>query len=66
MILMTVAKLYNLHTKSVDFVQAYPHAMITTSIYLHHRIGVILNNIKGDVVLRLVKNLYDLKDSGLT
>ena len=65
-ILMTIAKLHNLHTKSVDFVQAYPQANIKTPIYLHHPVGVVLNNSKGDVVLRLVKNLYGLKDAGLT
>jgi hypothetical protein len=63
---MTIAKLHNLHTKSVDFVQAYPQANIKTPIYLHHPAGVVLNNSKGDVVLRLAKNLYGLKDAGLT
>ena len=62
-ILMTIAKLHNLHTKSVGFVQAYPQAMIKTPIYLHHPAGVILNDSKGDVVLRLVKNLYGLKNA---
>ena len=40
--------------------------MIKTTIYLNHPVGVILINSKGDVVLRLVKNLYGLKDSRLT
>ena len=65
-ILMTIAKLHNLHTKSLDFVQAYPQAKIKTPIYLYNPAGVVLNNTKGDVVLMLVKNLYGLKDAGLT
>ena len=65
-ILMTIVKLHNLHTKSVGFVEAYPQAEIKTPIYLHNPVGVVLNNTKGDVVLMLVKNLYSLKDAGLT
>ena len=64
-ILMTLSKLHNLHTKSVDFVQAYPQAEIKSSIYLQNPAGVVLTN-KGDVVLKLLKNLYGLKDAGLT
>ena len=63
---MTIVKLHSLHTKSVGFVEAYPQAEIKTPIYLHNPVGVVLNNTKGDVVLMLVKNLYSLKDAGLT
>ena len=65
-ILMTLSRLHNLHTKSVDFVQAYPQAPIKSSIYLFPPAGVKLNPNKGDMVLKLLKNLYGLKDAGLT
>ena len=65
-ILMTIAKLHNLHTKSVDFVQAYPQALVKSAIYLHPPAGVILNRSRGDMVLKLIRNLYGLKDSGNT
>ena len=63
---MTLSRLHNLHTKSADFVQAYPHAPIKSSIYLFPPAGVKLNPEKGDMVLKLLKNLYGLKDAGLT
>ena len=63
---MTIAKLHNLHTKSVDFVQAYPQAKIKSSIYLHPPAGLILNRTKEDMVLKLIRNLYYLKDVGRT
>ena len=65
-ILTTIAKLRNLHTKSVDFVQAYPQALIKSAIYLHPPAGVILNSSRGDMVLKLIRNLYGLKDAGKT
>ena len=36
-ILMTLANLHNLHTKAVDFIQAYPQARIKAIIFLKHR-----------------------------
>ena len=65
-ILMTLAKLHKLHTKSVDFVQAYPQAKVNSTIYLHTPPGVQLSNKNDDMVLRLKRNLYGLKDAGRT
>ena len=65
-ILLTLAKLHNLHTQSVDFVQAYPQADIKYPIYLKVPAGVILNDNDGQLVLKLMKNLYGLKDAGRT
>ena len=65
-ILMTLARLHNLYTKSVDFVQAFPQADVKVNIYLHNPPGVILSNTNGETVLKLLKNLYGLKDAGLT
>ena len=57
-ILMTLSKLHNLHTKSVDFVQAYPQAKIKSEIYLQNPAGVVLTQHKGDVVLKLLKSIW--------
>ena len=65
-ILMTLAKLYNLHTKSVDFIQAYPQVAVKSSIYLFPPTGVILIHKNNTLVLKLLKNLYGLKDAGRT
>ena len=63
---MTIAKLHDLHTKSVDFVQAYSQAMVKKNIYLHRPAGVIFTNESKNMVLKLVQNLYGLKDAGAT
>ena len=65
-IIMTIAKLHNLHTKSVDFVQAYPQAPIRSTIFLRTPPGVELTHQNGEVVLKLIRNLYGLKDAGRT
>ena len=41
---MTIEKLHNLHTKSVDFVQAYPQANIKSAIYLRPPSSVAFND----------------------
>ena len=61
---MTIAKLYNFHTKSVDFVQAYPQAELKHTIFLRPPPGVDLATDKEEMVLRLIRNLYGLKDAG--
>ena len=65
-ILLTISKLHNLSTKSVDFVQAYPQALVKSVIFLKTPPGVQLSNDGGEKVLRLVRNLYGLKDAGRT
>ena len=65
-ILLTLAKLHNLHTQSIDFVQAYPQAEVKHPIYLKTPAGVVLNDNGGQLVLKLLKNLYGLRDAGLT
>ena len=65
-ILMTLSRLHNLHTKSVDFVQAYPQAIFKSVIHLFPLAGIILNQENEEMVLKLLKNIYGLKDAGLT
>ena len=64
--LLVLSKIHNLHTKSIYFVQAYPQVDIEVTIYLHTSQGVSFGDKHQDVVLQLKKNLYGLKDAGLT
>ena len=64
--LLVLSKINNLHTKSIDFVQAYPQADIKVTIYLHTSQGVNFGDKHQDVVLQSKKRLYGLKDAGLT
>eukprot|EP00957_Ditylum_brightwellii_P077210 5867383-Ditylum_brightwellii.AAC.1 len=64
--MMIMSKLHNLHTRSINFVLAYPQAEVKLVIYLHPPIGIILNTNGEDVVFKLRKNLYGLNDTGRT
>ena len=50
----------------MDFIQAYPQADIKQNIFLKPPAGVTLNDNNGQLVLKLLKNLYGLKDAGRT
>ena len=63
--LLVMSKIHGMHTKSIDFVQAYPQADVKVPIYLHTPQMVILTG-GHDKVLRLRKNCYGLKDAGRT
>ena len=63
---MTLAKLHSLYTKSVNFVQAYPQAAIKTAMNIKPSAGVGFNDKQGDMVLKLLKNIYGIKDVGCT
>jgi len=64
---MTLARLHNLHTKAIDFVLAFPQAKVKTTIFLKTPTGVVLESEDGkETVLLLLKNLYGLKDAGVT
>ena len=65
-ILMTLANIHGMYTKSVDFVQAYPQAKVKSTIYLKTPQGIELNSSNGESVLKLERNLYGLKDAGRT
>eukprot|EP00957_Ditylum_brightwellii_P101883 7765480-Ditylum_brightwellii.AAC.1 len=65
-IMLEISKLYNLNTRSIDFVLAYTQADIKSTIYLFPHTGITINNNGQDLVLKLKKNLYRLKDAGRT
>ena len=60
-ILITMSKIHNLHTKSVDFLQAYLQEPVKHNIYLRSPDEVMLNNDNGNMTLELLKNLYRLR-----
>ena len=61
-----MATLHNMHSKSIDFVQAYPQAKVKSHIFLHPPPGVEFAHNNDQKVLRLKRNLYGLKDAGRT
>ena len=66
-ILLTLAKINGQHTKTVDFVQAYPQAPAKSTVFLRTPPGIELeSNKQTNTLLKLKKNLYGLKDAGRT
>ena len=64
--LLALSKIHKMHTISIDFVQVYPQADIKVAIYLYTPQGINLGGNNKNVVLKLKKNLYGLKDAGIT
>lgn len=64
--LLVLSKIHQIYTKSIDCVQAYPQADIKVTVYLHTPQGIDLGGNIKDVILKLNKNSYGLKDAGLT
>ena len=60
-IMLTLASIENLHTKSIDFVLAYPQANLDVDIYMELPQGFNVVPESGRYVLNLQKNLYCLK-----
>ena len=65
--LLTLSKILELDTKSIDFVLAFPQADLDVDIFMELPSGFeVANNIGGvRYILRLKKNLYGLKQAGL-
>ena len=63
--LLVLAKLHNLNTRAIDFTLEFPQADVKVPIYLHTPQGIVFEN-HENVVLKLKKNLYGLKDAGRT
>ena len=61
---MTLAAIENLHTKSIDFVLAYPQADLDVYIYMELPQGFNVVPESGRYILKLQKNLYNLKQAG--
>ena len=61
---LTLAAIENLHTKSIDFVLAYPHANLDVDIYMWLQEGFNAGPESGRYVLKLQNNLNGLKQVG--
>ena len=62
--MLTLEAIENLHTKSIDFVLAYPQANLDVDIYMELPQGFNVGPESGRYVLKLQKNLYGLKQAG--
>ena len=62
-IMLALAAIENLHTKSIDFVLAYPQANLDVDIYMELPQGFNVGPESGRYVLKLQKNLYGLKQA---
>ena len=63
-IMLTLAATENFHTKSIDFVLAYPQANLDVYIYMQLPQGFNVGPESGRYVLNLQKNLYGIKQEG--
>ena len=65
--ILIIAMINNLPTRSVDFVLAFPQADVDVPVYMELPIGFELHNAnKREYVLKLNKNLYGLRQASLT
>ena len=64
--MLTLSKLHNMWTRSIDFTLAFPQADVKATIFLHTPPGVELDTDKNKYVLRLLKNVYGFKDAART
>lgn len=66
-LILNIAMINRLPTRSVDFVLAFPQADVDVPIYMELPVGMDLHNAnKSEYVLKLNKNLYGLKQASLT
>ncbi len=67
-LLLIIAKIHGLESKSIDFVLAFPQADFDVPVYMELPAGINLTNVSDDdrcqYVLKLNKSLYGLKQAG--
>ena len=63
-IMLTLAAIENLHTKSIDFVLAYPQSNLDIDMYLELPQGLNVGPESRRYVFKLQKKLHGLKKSG--
>ena len=64
-VVLILSLLENLHSRSIDFVLAFPQAKIKVDVYIRMPYGYHAPG-DGQYVLKLRKNLYELKDDSAT
>jgi hypothetical protein len=67
-LMLIFSEIHKLHTRSIDFTLAFPQADVKVDIYMELPLGCTPSDKSDskDYVLKLVKNLYGLKDTGKT
>ena len=67
-LMLIFSEIHKLHTRSIDFTLAFPQADVKVDIYMDLPLGCNPSDgsDKNKYVLKLVKNLYGLKDAGKT
>jgi hypothetical protein len=67
-LMLIFSEIHKLHTRSIDFTLAFPQADVKVDIYMELPIGCSPSDGAGkdEYVLKLIKNLYGLKDAGRT
>jgi len=65
-LILTLSIIKGWQSRQVDFVLAYPQAKVDGEIYLRLPKGFEITGrkLKGDHVLKLLKNIYRLKQAG--
>ncbi len=67
-LLLVVAKIHNIESKSIDFVLAFPQTDLDVPVYMELSAGVNPTNVsdgnRRKYVLKLNKSLYGLKQAG--
>jgi hypothetical protein len=64
-LLLVLALILDLHTRSIDFTLAYTQAPIDVETFIEIPTGFDIDGNRHDFVLELKKNLYGLKQAGL-
>ena len=65
-VLLALAAIHNLESASIDFVLAYPQATLDTDVFMEIPAGMaVIDSSRKHFVLKLNKNLYGLKQTGL-
>ena len=66
--MLVFSEIHKLHTRSIDFTLVFPQADMKVDVFMELPLGSSPSNgaDNRDYVLKLVKNLYGLKDAGRT
>jgi hypothetical protein len=67
-LMLTFSEIHQLHIRSIDFMLAFPQADVKVDIYMELPLGCSTDHDsnKNDYVLKLIKNLYGLRDASKT
>lgn len=77
-LLLTLSEIYGWHARQIDFVLAFPQADVKTDVYMHIPEKFRVKNgkleldidaphpSKQDAIVKLIKNVYGLKDASKT